>query len=75
MSIARSYPWPASRIDRDIMHELHLASRDTGKPITVLIADAVHASMNERLERQATPAIGFATGSAAVPPASSASAA
>jgi hypothetical protein len=67
----RRYPWPASRIDRDIMHELHLASRHTGLPITHLIRDAVHAAMNQSLEQKpAAPApIGF------TPPASPAPAA
>ena len=53
----RRYAWPASQIDRDVMHELHRVSRDTGRPISRLIGDAVHAAMNARLE-QARP-IGF----------------
>ena len=56
----RIYNWPASKIDRDLIHELHLASRETGRPITVLIADAVGAAMNQRLEQTQQPQrIGF----------------
>ncbi len=51
------YRWPASQIDRDVMHELHRASRESGLPISRLIGDAVHTAMNARLER-AQP-IGF----------------
>ena len=58
MSRHRRYPWPASQIDRDVMHELHRASRDTGLPISRLVGDAVHAAMNSRLERPQPP-IGF----------------
>ncbi len=58
----RRYPWPASKIDRDCMHELHLASQRTGLKITDLIASAVHAAMNEALQRnETTTPIGFAT--------------
>lgn len=55
----RSYPWPASQIHRDVMHELHVASKETGRPITVLIAEAVHGAMNARLDRQPPQPIGF----------------
>lgn len=64
----RRYPWPASQIDRDIMHELHLASRETGHPITTLIAEAVHTAMTQRLDQriaaaqssnQDSPSMGF----------------
>ncbi len=54
------YSWPASKIDRDLIHELHVASRETGRPITVLIADAVGTAMNQRLEQAQQPQrIGF----------------
>jgi hypothetical protein len=56
----KTYSWPASRIDRDIMHELHLASKQTGLPISRLVGDAVHAAMNVRLEQTQPPQrIGF----------------
>jgi hypothetical protein len=56
----RRYAWPASRIDRDVMFELHRASRESGLPISQLIGDAVHAAMNSRLDR--TQPIGFTQG-------------
>ncbi len=56
----RRYAWPESRIDRDVMHELHRVSRDTGLPISRLIGDAVHAATNSRLEQ--TRPIGFTQG-------------
>lgn len=57
----RKYAWPASKIDRDVMHELHLTSRASGKKITELIAEAVHGAMNARLDRQVSAPIGFTT--------------
>jgi hypothetical protein len=47
----RRYAWPASKIDADVIHVLHRVSQDTGKSISRLIGDAVHAAMNERLEQ------------------------
>jgi len=55
----RRYPWPASQIDRDVMHELHLASRQTGQPITAIIRDAVHQAMTDRMEQAPPAPIGF----------------
>ena len=56
----KTYNWPASKIDRDLIHELHLASRESGRPITVLIADAVSTAMNSRMEQIERQPIGFA---------------
>lgn len=33
----RKYPWPASRIDRDLIHRLHLLSLSDDLPITLII--------------------------------------
>ena len=55
----RRYPWPASQNDRDVMHELHLASRQSGQPITAIIRDAVHQAMNARMEAVPSAPIGF----------------
>lgn len=43
----RNYPWPASRIDKQLMAGLHLASRRDRprRPITVLVAAAVRAAV------------------------------
>ncbi len=35
------YPWPASQLSRDDMRKLYDESRKTGKPITMLIREAV----------------------------------
>ena len=55
----RRYPWPASQIDRDIMHELHLVSRESGRPISIVLRDLVHAGMTARLEQTPPEPIGF----------------
>ena len=35
------YGWPASKLGKDEMRSLYEASRETGKPITLLIREAV----------------------------------
>ena len=35
------YPWPASQLDEKDMEKLYLARKNTGKPMTVLIKEAV----------------------------------
>ena len=35
------YPWPASRLNAEDMHKLHLLRLQTKKPITKLIQEAV----------------------------------
>jgi hypothetical protein len=52
----RSYPWPCSKIDRDLMHELHCESKKNGVPITAIIAEAVGTYLNAKLEQQAVTA-------------------
>jgi hypothetical protein len=37
----RRLPWPASRIERDVLHELWQASQRSGTRISVLVALAV----------------------------------
>lgn len=50
------------------MHELHLASQRTGLKITDIIADAVHAAMNDTLQRiEKTTPIGFSQHQASQP--------
>ena len=56
----RKYPWPASQIDRDIMHELHLVSRESGRPISIVVRDLIHDGMNRRMEQAPSAPIGFA---------------
>ncbi len=49
----RKLPWPMSRIDRDVLHELWQEGQRTGKPITEIVSDAVVAHLNQRLEATA----------------------
>lgn len=44
----RKLPWPMSRIDRDVLHELWQEGQRTGKPITEIVSDAVVAHLNQR---------------------------
>lgn len=48
----RKYRWPATRLDKDQMHELHCESKASGQPITAIIAEAVGAYLNDRLDRR-----------------------
>lgn len=46
----RKYRWPATRLDKDQMHELHCESVARGVPITAIIAEAVGVYLNDRLD-------------------------
>ena len=46
----RKLPWPMSRIDRDCLHELWLEGQRSSKAITEIVAEAVVAHLNQRLE-------------------------
>ena len=35
------YPWPASALGKDEMRKLYEVSQETGKPITLLLREAV----------------------------------
>jgi len=48
----RKYRWPATRLDKDQMHELHCESVARGVPITAIIAEAVGVYLNDRLDRR-----------------------
>lgn len=57
----RPLPWPASRLDRDIMHELYLEAKASGQPMTAVIAAALAEHCNRRLHQTVSspePAIG-----------------
>lgn len=49
----RPLPWPASRLDRDIMHELYLEAKASGQPMTEVIAAALAEHCNRRLHQTA----------------------
>ncbi len=56
----RKLPWPMSRIDRDVLHELWLEGQKNSKPITEIVSEAVVAHLNQRLEsRFASPSTPF----------------
>ncbi len=48
----RKYRWPATRLDKDQMHELHCESVLRAVPITSIIAEAVGVYLNDRLDRR-----------------------
>ena len=48
----RRYPWPCSKIDRDLMHELHCESKKNGIPITAIVAEAVSIYLNAKLDEK-----------------------
>lgn len=52
--MTRKLPWPCSKIERDVLHELWLEAKRTGQPITVVVQEAVNAHLNRRLELTAT---------------------
>lgn len=45
----RKYPWPATRLDKDQMHELHCESKASGLAITAIISAAVGDYLKTRL--------------------------
>ena len=52
-TMPRKYRWPATRLDKDQMHELHCESvARGGVPITAIIAEAVGVYLNDRLDRR-----------------------
>lgn len=50
---SRKLPWPMSKIDRDCLHELWQEGQRTSRPITEIVAEAVTAHLNQRLESSA----------------------
>ena len=45
----RKLPWPMTRIDRDVLHELWCEAKPTGKPITCVVQAAVNDNLNAKL--------------------------
>lgn len=54
--MTRKLPWPCSKIERDVLHELWLEAKRTGQPITAVVQEAVNAHLNRRLEQVASSA-------------------
>ena len=59
----RKLPWPASRLERDVLHSLWLQAKASGQPITAIIKVAVdkHLSvlLDQQMPRAAEPAEGY----------------
>jgi len=55
-TMPRKLPWPMSRIERDVLHELWLEAKRTGQPITAIVQEAVNTHLNRRLDAGSTPA-------------------
>jgi hypothetical protein len=52
----RKLPWPASKIERDLLHELWLEAKRTGQPITIVVQAAVNEYLNAKLSPPIIPA-------------------
>lgn len=52
----RKLPWPMTRIDRDVLHELWLEAKRSGKPITAVVQEAVNDYLNAKLSPPIAPA-------------------
>ena len=50
----RLLPWPMSRVERDVLHELWQLSQSTGKPITRIVKVAIDEHLTRVLD-QAIP--------------------
>jgi hypothetical protein len=48
----RKLPWPASRIERDVLHSLWLQAQRTRQPITAIIKAAVDIHLSALLDQQ-----------------------
>jgi len=46
----KDYPWPASQLDESDMKKLYHARKVTGKPMTLLIKEAVNKTYNKKEE-------------------------
>lgn len=52
--MTRKLPWPCSKIEHDVLHELWCEAKRTGQPITAIVQEAVNAHLNRRLEARFT---------------------
>ena len=46
----RKLPWPMSKIDRDLLHELWLEGQRTNRHITEIVAEAVITHLNRQFD-------------------------
>ena len=47
----RLLPWPMSRVERDVLHELWQLSQATGKPITLIVKGAIDEHLTRVLDK------------------------
>ena len=47
----RLLPWPMSRVERDVLHELWQLSQSTGKPITRIVKVAIDEHLTRVLDK------------------------
>jgi len=52
----RPLPWPCSRIERDVLHQLWCEAKRSGQPITAIVTEAVNQHLNARLADAASAA-------------------
>ncbi len=48
--MTRKLPWPASKVERDCLHQLWCEAKTTGVPITAIVKTAIDDYLNRRLE-------------------------
>ncbi|MGL4525341.1 MAG: hypothetical protein ACRCUC_00035 [Aestuariivirga sp.] len=48
--MTRKLPWPASKVERDCLHQLWCEAKTTGVPITAIVKIAIDDYLNRRLE-------------------------
>lgn len=50
----RKLPWPASKVERDVLHQLWCESKAAGLPITAIVKTAIDDYLNRRLAAMPT---------------------
>jgi hypothetical protein len=57
MSYIRKLPWPCSRVERDVLHDLWLEAQRTGRPITAVIKEAIDSHLNRVAAEMSAPSL------------------
>ncbi len=47
----RTLPWPANRLERDVVHELREHARRSGRTVTEVVTEAISEHLNRQLEK------------------------
>jgi hypothetical protein len=48
--MTRKLPWPASKVERDVLHQLWCEAKTTGVPISAIVKTAIDDYLNRRLD-------------------------